>query len=966
MPVETEGGKPLGRALRFVVDAFAEPNRDRLIRAATLLENLCDAGVVTVLSESIVRALAASAYDAGAEPLRAERSYMLLGQKAALPLDEWLKSHELSRIFTNSLSLFGRRKLLESKKLALSFLQFVRASDLGIQPRTNEMALACSILATVAAYHDYVFSEGVSLSDLEDRISAYGELIEAIDAESWLAILARLFKMAIQSAIARSIIKLDFPAHVKDALRSRGMIELWLPQAEAVEAGVLEGKNLVYATETATGKSLLAYIISSTSTPKEKTVYIVPTRTLADEAYRTIGEIVPNVAVSTRERTEYDDQVNSFPILVSTYEKFDALLRRGRLDLASVKRLIADEVYFISSPYRGIALEFLITRFRQLSVTQDPQIVAISGMISTDEAKRFAGWLNAGLVHRAWRPVDLDEMIYFGGSLYHRDGRIGSGPPKPRAALPKAKQRLHITQLLARDTVTQDGQCMVVVGSRVLAETIAERVSAWFEANASSFLDADLRVKLQEVAKGSESTSNTISAAEPELPVCAKKLLRCARFGVAYHHAGLPARYREIVESGIRDRAIRLVVTTTTFEAGVNLPVTRVIFPFPKRTLRGRLEPLSQRTYRNLAGRAGRPGFDKRGEAILIALTTKEKEDLLDWYFTPRMEPLESGMRSFMRRLPRARYAVQSQILAESSQEERVDLSRLLKLVQGSWFWEKASDNDRQLIQKHLETEIWKLQVYGFVRPQDLAVTGAGRAAAKSMLTPLSMVNLMRNCQKIFSGSFSQEQTDILLLSLVGIPSEVGENDRRIKRVKIAKEAEFVSQVIGQDARLVEPADRIELCARYATILWYWIRSLPTEEILATCGLDASSDAALLEETLPNDAYWILTSVANLPEESTRASEEQRRHILELAFYCKIGSSDPLVAELLGLGLEHMGRNTAIKLARFLRERNKDLQDVTQQDLVDLFPQNKVCAILLYSELERVSERLKRMSNKVI
>lgn len=966
LPDRTENGQPLGKALRFIVDAIAEPDRDKLVAAASLLEDTCDAGVVTVLNKPVIRALAALAYDATGEPLRGERSYTLLGQEPGLPLNELLKSHELSRIFTNSLSLFGLRKLPELKNLVLSFLQFLKTSGSHVRPETDEIALTCSILVTAMAYHDYIFTEEISLSALEERISAYGDLVEEIDTESWLAILARLFKMAIQSAVGRSIIKLDLPSAVKDTLRSRGMIELWPPQAEAVEAGLLKGRNLVYATETATGKSLLAYITSSSSTPKEKTVYIVPTRTLADEAFKTIAEIMPNVAVSTRERNEYDDDINSFPILVSTYEKFDALLRRERLHLSSVKRLIADEAYFISSVQRGIPLEFLITRFRQLSISQASQVVAISGMIDRDEANRFAGWLNAGLVHKAWRPVDLDEMIYFGGSLYHKDGRIEIGPIKPQIALPKWEQRLLVTQLLARDTVTQDGQCMVVVGSRVLAETIAERVSAWFEANASSFLDADLRVKLQEIASRSEPISSAISAGEPELPVCAKKLLRHARFGVAYHHAGLPAKYREIVESGIRDRAIRLVVTTTTFEAGVNLPVTRVIFPFSQRTLRGRLKPLSQRTYNNLAGRAGRPGFDKRGEAILIALTSKEKEDLLERYFTSRVEPLESGIEGFMRRRPVARYAVQSQILAESSQEERVDFSRLLKLVQGSWFWARASDDDREKIQRHLRTEVRKLQVYGFVRSQDLAITSAGRAAAKSMLTPLGTVNLMRNCQKIFSGSFSQEQMDILVLSLVGIPSEVSGNDRRIGRVKVANEAEFVAQVIRQDDVLYEPADRLALCAKYATILWYWIESLPTEQILETCGLDASSDAALLEETLPNDAYWILTSVANLPTETTRASEEQRQHILELASYCKIGSSDPIVGRLLGLGLEHMGRNTAIKLARFLREQRKDLQDLTQQDLIDLFAQNKTCALLLYSELEQASKRRERMSDKVI
>ena len=954
---ETRSQNALGEALASLADSVSDSSLDKLTNAARLLEDTCDAGAVTVRNQPIFRALSALAYDAAAEPLRGERSYILLSQRASLPLDQWLESQELSRMFTGSLSLFGRRELPQAHKIATAFFEFLRNSPTLTERASNELILISSILTTIASYHNYIFSDDVTLSDFEETVKSFGDVVNITEAESWLSILGRLFLLAVQSAVVRSIVKLDIPASVKNALRTRNIIELWTPQAEAVEAGLLKGRNLVYATDTATGKSLLAYLASSNSTPSEKTVYIVPTRTLADEGFRVIRGIMPDVAVSTRERTDFDDRIADSPILVSTYEKFDALLRRGRLDASSVKRLIADEAHFIASPQRGIPLEFLLTRFKEASASNDPQIVAISGTVGKDEADAFASWLNASLVYRDWRPVDLDEMIYQDGLFYYKDGTIQTGPAVPQTQLPKAERRLLSMQLLVRQTLIRDGQCMVVVNSRELTEVLAQRISDWLETNAASFFDADLRAKLLQISENSKKLTQIISRTEPDLPVVAEKLVRFTRNGVAYHHAGVPSKYREIIENAIRDHTIRVVVTTTTFEAGVNLPVSRVIFPFPSASLRGRLRPLPRRTYANLAGRAGRPGLDKRGESIIIAITDKEREDLRDRYFTQRIEPLASAVNGFMRRRPSARYAVQSQILAQFSDAGKIEFQQLIDFIQKSWFWQRASEADRRLIRKHLSTEIWKLGIYGLVDERDLSITGAGRAAARSMLSPLSTVNLMRCCRRIFSAPMDRDRLDILLLSLVGVPQEVSSIDRHIKGASVAQEVEFVSGVVRQDADLKEP-DRTELCAKYATVLWYWIKSYPAETILSKVGLNVSSDAAILEEELPNVAYWVLTSAASLPSDGTGASEEQRQRMLQLASYCKAGSSNDVVRELLGLGVKHIGRGTAIRLANFMQERRVGLKDLTLNDFAELFPDNIDCAELLYSELAQVSKRI--------
>jgi ribosome biogenesis SPOUT family RNA methylase Rps3 len=86
-------------------------------------------------------------------------------------------------------------------------------------------------------------------------------------------------------------------------------------------------------------------------------------------------------------------------------------------------------------------------------------------------------------------------------------------------------------------------------------------------------------------------------------------------------------------------------------------------------------------------------------------------------------------------------------------------------------------------------------------------------------------------------------------------------------------------------------------------------------------------------------------------------TESQRKRIRELAEFCKVGASDPLVIEIMNRGLKHMGRDTAIRIAALLENRGKRLNELTQQDVVGLFPENKETAILLFEEISAVPEK---------
>ena len=89
--------------------------------------------------------------------------------------------------------------------------------------------------------------------------------------------------------------------------------------------------------------------------------------------------------------------------------------------------------------------------------------------------------------------------------------------------------------------------------------------------------------------------------------------------GIGIHHAGVLPRYKQLVEELTLDRLLRFVVSTETISAGINLPAKRVIFPSLRKYVRRQARLITPAEYHQMAGRAGRPQFDKEGVAMALA-----------------------------------------------------------------------------------------------------------------------------------------------------------------------------------------------------------------------------------------------------------------------------------------------------------------------------------------------------------
>ncbi|NIS35853.1 MAG: DEAD/DEAH box helicase, partial [Actinobacteria bacterium] len=212
------------------------------------------------------------------------------------------------------------------------------------------------------------------------------------------------------------------PEGTADLLAESGVEELYPPQAAAVEAGVTEGRDLVAAVPTASGKTLMAALAMLSAVERGGTaLYIVPLRALAAEkrdefaAYEAIGV---DVGISTGNYESTDDWLAAKDIVVATSEKVDSLIRNGASWIDDLACVVADEVHLVDDAHRGPTLEVTLAKLRRQ--LPDLQTVALSATIGN--ADEIADWLDAELVESTWRPIDLRTGVYYGNAINFDDG----------------------------------------------------------------------------------------------------------------------------------------------------------------------------------------------------------------------------------------------------------------------------------------------------------------------------------------------------------------------------------------------------------------------------------------------------------------------------------------------------------------------------------------------------------------
>ena len=424
------------------------------------------------------------------------------------------------------------------------------------------------------------------------------------------------------------ISKLDLEPAAIDFLTSEGFEKLYEPQAYSVDAGILDGTSVLVSAPTASGKTLIAMLGMLAHLPKHKSkiVYLSPLRALAAEKFTEFKKLEKinlgrkiKVGISTGDFDSVEDKLENSDILVLTNEKMDALMRFGQSWISEIGLVIVDEIHLIGDEGRGPTLEMVLTRLKSGLIGKIPQIIALSATITNSD--ELAEWLDCEHVESTWRPVPLSEAVYDDFSVTNQDREtydvsfdyVGSS-----------------TIGLGVDSVKNGGQGLLFANTRTSAAKLAVDSGPPIEKILSNN-------ELNELLKISKKI-----LANNEHTQLVKKLAFVVKQGVAFHHAGLNQKCREIIETEFRSGKIKLLSATPTLAAGVNLPARRVVISSVLRynSQYGGNVPISVLEYKQLCGRAGRPQYDDEGESIIIGKNNQEL--LLERYVDGEPEPIES------------------------------------------------------------------------------------------------------------------------------------------------------------------------------------------------------------------------------------------------------------------------------------------------------------------------------------
>jgi helicase len=414
------------------------------------------------------------------------------------------------------------------------------------------------------------------------------------------------------------------PAGVGEHLEGEGIEALYPPQAEAVERGVTDGENVVAAVPTASGKTLIAELAMLSAVERGGTaLYIVPLRALASEKkteFQRWAEYGVTVGVSTGNYESDGEWLGSRDIVVATSEKVDSLIRNGAPWVDDLSCVVSDEVHLVDDRNRGPTLEVTLAKLRRIN--PNLQTVALSATVGN--APEIADWLDAELVDSTWRPIELKTGVHYGNAINFADGSQREVPVDSGG-----KQ----TPALVDDTLDEGGSSLVFVNSRRNAESAASRLT---EVTTSHLTDEE-RAELRDLATALRDVSDTATSDD---------LADAVQQGAAFHHAGLASEHRNLVEDAFRDRLIKVIAATPTLAAGVNTPSRRVIVRDWRRydSEFGGMKPLDTLEIHQMMGRAGRPGLDPYGEAVLLASNNDTMDELFERYVWGEPEPVRSKL----------------------------------------------------------------------------------------------------------------------------------------------------------------------------------------------------------------------------------------------------------------------------------------------------------------------------------
>ncbi|XP_055628365.1 DNA polymerase theta [Toxorhynchites rutilus septentrionalis] len=417
----------------------------------------------------------------------------------------------------------------------------------------------------------------------------------------------------------RLVANWGLPDAIVKAYAKKGITELFQWQSDCLANAkvILECANLVYSAPTSGGKTIVSEFLAAKTVVerKRKAIVILPFVAVAREKMYYLQEIFSPAGIRVEGffgGHKPPGGFDSVDVAVCTIEKANSIVNRllEQQKLADIGLIVVDEVHLISDPSRGYILELLLTkvRFAGAKLAEQIQIVAMSATLPNMEL--LVEWLQAEQFRTDFRPIELKEMLKLGTCIYANQKKLIRQLDTEQFRETTKHDQDNIAQLCL-ETILEGCSVIVFCPSKDWCERLAKHLAEFIytvrksETELGQRLSAELdQQKLDEALSLLKNCPTGLDAV----------LGTTARFGCVYHHAGLTADERDIIESCFKNGMIRIIVATSTLSSGVNLPARRVIIRTP---LFGGA-PMNPLTYRQMIGRAGRKGRDILGESILM------------------------------------------------------------------------------------------------------------------------------------------------------------------------------------------------------------------------------------------------------------------------------------------------------------------------------------------------------------
>jgi superfamily II RNA helicase len=342
------------------------------------------------------------------------------------------------------------------------------------------------------------------------------------------------------------------------------------PHQEEALIEIASGANVILSTPTGSGKSLVAAGAHFMALADgRRTFYTAPIKALVSEKFFALCEMFgpASVGMLTGDASVNDDA----PIICCTAEILaNIALRDG--DRADVGQVVMDEFHFYAEPDRGWAWQVPLI---ELPHAQFVLMSATLGDVTRFESDltRRTGRATA-LVHSAQRPVPL-LFSYATTPLHETLDELLSTRQAPIYVV-------HFTQAAALERA--QSLMSVNVCSRAEKDAIAEAIGGF---------------------RFTAGFGRTLS--------------RLVRHGIGVHHAGMLPKYRRLVETLAQAGLLKVICGTDTLGVGINVPIRTVLFTALSKYDGTRTRLLQAREFHQIAGRAGRAGYDTIGTVVVQA-----------------------------------------------------------------------------------------------------------------------------------------------------------------------------------------------------------------------------------------------------------------------------------------------------------------------------------------------------------